>query len=74
MQRLVSLHVGLYIRKSLRAVSLDLTCTQNTLVIVVCMQGNARLVEGLIRKLGLNKPTLVGHSQGALVAMEVYRR
>ena len=31
-------------------------------------------MEGLIQKLGLRKPTIVGHSQGALVAMEVYRR
>ena len=41
---------------------------------LLCVQGNARLVEGLIRKLRLHKPTIVGHSQGALVAMELYRR
>ena len=38
------------------------------------LQGNAKLVAGLIQKLGLHQPVIVGHSQGALVAMEVYRR
>ena len=38
------------------------------------MQGNAKLVAGLIEKLGLHQPVVVGHSQGAIVAMETYSR
>ena len=38
------------------------------------VQGNAKLVAGLIQKLGLHQPVIVGHSQGALVAMDVFRR
>ena len=37
-------------------------------------QGNARLAVGLLDALGINQAIVVGHSQGALVAMEMYLR
>ena len=38
------------------------------------LQGGARLAEGLCRALGISKAVLVGHSAGALTAMEVFKR
>lgn len=37
-------------------------------------KGGARLAEGLCRALGISKAVLVGHSAGALTAMEVFKR
>ena len=39
-----------------------------------CSQGNARLALGLMDALGIRQAIVVGHSQGALVAMEMYLR
>ena len=38
------------------------------------LQGGARLAEGLCRALGISQAVLVGHSAGALTAMEVFKR
>ena len=38
------------------------------------LQGGASLAEGLCRALGISQAVLVGHSAGALTAMEVFKR
>ena len=38
------------------------------------LQGGARLAEGLCRALGISQAVLVGHSAGALTAMEIFKR
>ncbi|KAK9793711.1 hypothetical protein WJX73_004354 [Symbiochloris irregularis] len=37
-------------------------------------EGNARLALGLLQKLGIKSAILVGHSQGALTALDMYRQ
>ena len=41
---------------------------------LVLVQGNARLALALLAKLGVQKAILVGHSQGALIALEMYKQ
>ena len=51
-----------------------LQCMSKTSLLPCLLQGGARLAEGLCRALGISQAVLVGHSAGALTAMEVFKR
>ena len=40
----------------------------------LCVQAGARYAEGLLKALGIKQAIAVGHSAGALTAMEVFKR